>query len=80
MAKQHVTLTFPEELIREPVIYNFGHQFNIVTNILQADVTEDSGWIVLELDGDEKEIQAGITWAISKGVRVESISIDRTEI
>jgi ABC-type methionine transport system ATPase subunit len=76
MAKRRVMLTFPEELIREPVIYNLGQQFNIVTNILRADVTEDRGWVVLELDGNDEEIEAGITWAISKGVRVEPISDD----
>jgi len=74
MAKRRVMFTFPEELIREPVIYNLGQQFNIVTNILRADVTEDRGWVVLELDGEDEDIEAGITWAISKGVRVEPIS------
>jgi len=66
-------LTFPEELVREPIIYNLGQQFNIVTNVLRAEVTEDRGWVILELDGKDEEIEAGITWATSKGVRVESI-------
>jgi len=74
MAKRRVMFTFPEELIREPVIYNLSQQFNIVTNILRADVTEDRGWVVLELDGEDEDIEAGITWATSRGVRVESIS------
>jgi len=80
MAKRRVMLTFPEELIREPIIYNLGQQFNIVTNILQANVTEDRGWVVLELDGKDEEIEAGLTWVISKGVRVEPISDEVTEI
>jgi ABC-type methionine transport system ATPase subunit len=74
MAKRRLMLTFPEELIRDPIIYNLGQQFNIVTNILRADVTEDRGWVVLELDGKDEDIEAGITWAISRGVRVEPIS------
>lgn len=76
MAKRRVMLTFPEELVREPITYNLGQQFNIATNILQADVTEDRGWVVLELDGKDEDIEAGITWAISKGVRAEPISED----
>ena len=67
-------LTFTPEIIAEPIIYNLGQQFNIVTNIRQADLTEDRGWIVLELDGEDKDIEAGIAWAISKGVRVEPVS------
>ena len=73
MAKQRVMLTFASESISEPVIYTLGQQFNILTNIRQAELTEDRGWIVLELDGEAKDIEAGLTWAISKGVRVDPV-------
>ena len=71
MTKRRVMFTFPEELIKTPVIYNLSQQFNLVTNILQADITEDRGWVVLELDGKDEDIEAGLAWAISRGVRVE---------
>ena len=71
MTKRCLVLTFPEELMRDPIIHNLGQQFNIVTNILRADVTEERGWVLLELDGKNEDIEAGITWAISRGVRVE---------
>ena len=74
MVKRRVMLTFPEELLSEPVIFTISQQFNLVTNIYQAQVTEDQGWIMLELDGKEEDIEAGITWAISKGVRADTIS------
>jgi len=74
MAKRRLIFSFPEELIRDPIIYNLGQQFNIVTNILQAEVTEKRGWAKLELAGKDEDIEAGIIWAISRGVRVESIS------
>ena len=74
MAKRRVMFTFSKELIRDPIIHNLGQQFNIVTNILRAEVTEDRGWVVLELDGKDEEIEAGITWAISRGVRIEPVS------
>ena len=31
------------------------------------------GWIELELLGQEKDIEAGIAWLISKGVRVDPV-------
>ena len=71
MAKRRVILSFPEELLKEPVIYNLGQQFRIVTNIHLAEISESTGWIVLELEGEEKEIEDGITWMTSKGVRVD---------
>jgi len=74
MAKRRLIFTFPEELIRDPIIYNLGQQFNIVTNILQAEVTEERGWVILELAGADEDIEAGITWVTSKGVRVEQVS------
>ena len=74
MAKQRVRFTFSEETITEPIIYNFGQQFNIVTNIRQAELAEDRGWIVLEIDGEDKDIEAGIAWVISKGVRVDPVN------
>ena len=74
MAKRRVMLSFLGELHSEPVIYNMGQQFNLVITIHQADLTEDRGWVILGLEGEDKDIEAGITWAISKGVRVETIS------
>lgn len=73
MAKRRVMFTFPEELIKEPIIYNLGQQFKVVTNIRRADLTSDKGWLVLELEGKEEEIEEGITWVTSKGVRVDPI-------
>ena len=80
MTKRRVMLTFSQEIVSEPIIHNLGQQFNLVTNILRADVTEDRGWVILELDGKEEDIEAGTTWAISRGVRVEPISDEQGEI
>jgi ABC-type methionine transport system ATPase subunit len=74
MAKRRVMLTIPAELHSEPIIYNIGQQFNLVTNICQADLMEERGWVTLELDGEDKDIEEAIAWVISKGVRVDTIS------
>ena len=73
MAKKQVLFTFPQKLIKEPVIYELGRKFNIVTNIRRADVTENKGWVVLELEGDESDIERGLTWVISAGVMVDPV-------
>ena len=41
MVKRRVMLSFPQELLKEPIIYNLGQQFDMVTNIHLADITED---------------------------------------
>jgi len=71
--------TFPEGLIKEPVIYNLGQQFKVVTNIRRADVSEQKGWVVLELEGEEEDIDQGIAWVTSKGVRVDPVPGDIVE-
>jgi len=79
MVKRRVMFTFPPELIKEPIIYNLGQQFKVVTNIRRADVSEDRGWVVLELEGEEKDIKQGIAWVTAKGVRVDPVIGDVVE-
>lgn len=79
MVKRRVKFTFPPELISQPIIYYLGHQFNIITNIRRADVTDDRGWVVLELEGEDEEINKGIAWVIAKGVRVDPVEGDIVE-
>jgi hypothetical protein len=71
--------TFPSELIKESIIYNLGQQFKVVTNIRRADVSEDRGWVVLELEGEEQEIERGIAWVAARGVRVDPVIGDVVE-
>ena len=76
MGKQRVKFTFEETLVKEPVIYELGRKFEIVTNIRRAEVGETLGWVVLELDGEESEIQSGLEWVSSTGVRVDPLGGD----
>jgi ABC-type methionine transport system ATPase subunit len=71
MSKRRLTFTFNEEEVAQPIIYNLGQQFNVVTNIRQANITEYGGWINVELEGENQDIEDGIAWAISRGVRVD---------
>ena len=79
MTKKRVKFTFPDDLITEPIIYQLGKKFEIVTNIRRADVRAEMGWVVLELDGDEAEISKGLVWVTATGVRVDPVSGDVLE-
>ena len=76
MVKQRVKFTFPTALVKEPIIYRLGRDYSVVTNIRRADVQEEVGWVVLELDGDEADIQRGLDWVGSTGVRVDPVAGD----
>jgi len=69
--KRCVMFTFSSGLATDPVIYNLGMQFRLVTTIRQANITEEKGWIELELEGEEEDIEQGIAWVTGKGVRVD---------
>lgn len=79
MAIKRVRFTFPENLIKDPVIYLLGQDFRVITNIRMADVDDVSGWVVLEIEGEPDEIDRSIAWAESKGVRVDPITGDIVE-
>ena len=79
MVKQQVMFTFPQERIESPIIHTLGVEFNVVTNIRRADISADKGWVVLELEGDPEQIERGLAWVTSKGVRVDPIIGDVVE-
>jgi len=68
-----VRLTFPEELVREPVMARMTEQFAVVPNLRRADVGEQGGWIVCELDGDGAVIDEALAWLRSEGIQVDLI-------
>jgi ABC-type methionine transport system ATPase subunit len=73
MAKRRLKFTFPAEMVTEPMIYNLGHDFRVVTNICRADITEDRGWVVLDMEGADEDIEQGLAWVTAKGVEVDLV-------
>ncbi len=73
MPRTTVRLTFSGEAARVPVIYEMGKKYQLVTNIRRANVTEDAGWIELEIDGEEAQLQQGLDYCRSRGVNVEPV-------
>jgi hypothetical protein len=74
-----VYLTFPRDLIREPLIYQLGHLYEVVTNIRSASITEDIGLVGLELEGEASEIKEALDYLTLKGVKVEPVVMNVVE-
>jgi len=77
--KIRVKLTFPQHLIKEPVIFTMAKKFDVMPNIRRARVTETVGEMVLELEGEEKNLDAGINYLRDVGVEVELVEGDIVE-
>jgi hypothetical protein len=73
MPKLRVKFTFPPEQIKEPVIYEVGKRFDLVTNVRRADITAEVAWAVLELDGTREDLDRGVEWLRELGVRVDPV-------
>ncbi len=79
MAKRRVMFTFPPNLVTQPIIYNLGQQFRVITNIRRASVEDEHGWVVLEVEGKDADVEAGLEWVSAQGVRVDPVSGDVVE-
>lgn len=71
MATILVTVEFPGEIVRMPVLWELGATHDILYSIRRAHVEEDSGWIALELSGEEKELGRALAWLRAKGLGVK---------
>ena len=64
---------FPTRLVTEPVVWELGQKFKVVTNVRQASVTDEIGIVSLSLSGEREEIKRAIAWLEELGVKVEPV-------
>lgn len=76
MASRKVMLTYPEHLIREPVLYVAAMEHHVIPNIRRARVTDTVGEILAELAGEERDIDACVLYLRQRGVQVDPITGD----
>ena len=76
---RRIKLTFPTNLVTKPLIYEVGHRYRVVTNIRRAQVRPDVGWVILEMDGEDEEIESALEWMSSEGVRIDPVTGDIIE-
>jgi len=79
MAKRIVKLTFLKESVKKPLTFQIAKKYNIMPNIRRGKVTETIGELVLELDGQEKDLDKGLQFLKRAGVIVEPIVGDIVE-
>ena len=78
MARRRVYLTYLGDVMKEPVIYEMGHKYKVVTNIRGATIKDDIGLVTMEITGDDAELDRALAWIESKGVKVEPIEMEDT--
>ncbi len=71
--KKKYYCTFPKEMIREPILYNLGKDFDVIPNIRGASISDDIGMVYLELEGEEKHIDKAIQYLIERMVKIDPV-------
>ena len=84
MKKKKLVLSFPEKVVTKPITYTLVKEFDLVFNILRAEITPDmEGKMLIELQGNEQQIKEAIDYLDDAGVSVQEaakdIMIDRAQ-
>jgi hypothetical protein len=74
--RKRIYLTYPSQLVREPLVCRMYAELGVEFNLRTASVTDEIGIIGLELHGEPAAIEAAIEFFRCRGVRVEPIELD----
>ena len=66
-----LSLSFPQKLIREPILHNISTRFGVAFNIVRANVTEEKGFLELALEGDGEALEKVLDYLKSLGVNID---------
>jgi ABC-type methionine transport system ATPase subunit len=78
---EHVRLfvSFPEDLVDRPMIYEVVKRFDVVPNIRRANVEQHSGWVILELNGEQEQLDGSVAYLEGLGCTVNTMEGDVIE-
>ena len=70
MPKKTIHFEFTQSLVKEPLLYLLARKFDIVTNIRAASVTDEGGFVVLDVEGDDAIIKEAVEYLAEQGIHV----------
>jgi len=76
MSSLRLFVSFPEELVSRPIVYELVKEFDVVPNIRRANVEAHSGWIILELEGADHARDQAIAYLEGLGCTVNRMEGD----
>lgn len=79
MSNVRLYLSFPEDLVERPVIFEAAKRFDVMPNIRRANVESHSGWVILELTGEQQALDDAIGYFSEVGVSVNRMEGDVLE-
>jgi ABC-type methionine transport system ATPase subunit len=67
-----LTLSFPQRLVREPILHNIATRFGVSFNISKANVTDEHGYLEISLEGGTESLDQAIEYLRGLGVQINA--------
>ncbi len=72
MDRVAINITAGRDQVNEPWLWQIARNFNVRVNIKKANVDDDYGWMLVELEGPIEDIQRATAWLMTTGMHVEA--------
>ena len=77
--KKLIELDYPNNLVTAPVLSKVIKKYEIIVNIRRASITKGFGYVQMEIEGEEKEVERALKDLASQGIDVNPIVKDIVE-
>lgn len=72
--KQRLVLRFPIDSVDEPITYILIKTYDVMINILNADITHGrEGNLLIEISGEEESVDGALSYLESKSVEISPV-------
>jgi len=70
MPSRTLRLNYPAALLRQPILHQLIRSFDLSVNILRAQITLEEGWLEIQADGSDDELERAMAWLHAQGIEV----------
>jgi ferredoxin len=73
--KKRMVLRFPADTVNEPITYTLIKEYDVLVNILNADITPGKeGNLLIEMSGDEVRVDEALLYLEDKQVQISPVA------
>jgi ferredoxin len=74
MLQRKYLLTFTSDIVNEPITYKIVKSFDLLVNILRADVGDRGGRLLISVEGSGQQIEKAVQYLVNAKVQVKELN------
>ncbi|MEI6796053.1 MAG: NIL domain-containing protein [Methanomassiliicoccales archaeon] len=74
MSKNRYLLTFSPDLVDEPITYRLVRDFDLMINILRAEIDDRGGRLLIAFEGDAQQIKGAVKYLSDNKVVIQELN------